>query len=53
MPRKLVLAEINKTLATNATPDPKRLIEHLANVFDVSEQAMQFKLVNLGLAVSV
>lgn len=53
MPRKLVLAEINKTLATNATPDPKRLIEHLASLFDVSEQAMQFKLVNLGLAVSV
>ena len=53
MPRKFVLAELNKTLATNATPDPKRLIEHLAGVFDVSEQAMQFKLMNLGLTVSV
>lgn len=53
MPRKLVLAEINKTLATNASPDPKRLVEHLASLFDVSEQAMQYKLVNLGLAVSV
>ncbi len=53
MPRKFVLAELNKTLATNATPDPKRLIEHLASLFDVSEQAMQFKLMNLGLAVSV
>lgn len=53
MPRKLVLAEINDLLATNAAPDPKRLIEHLARLFDVSEQAMQFKLVNLGLAVSV
>jgi Zn-dependent peptidase ImmA (M78 family) len=53
MPRKFVLAELNKTLATNATPDPKRLIEHLASLFDVSEQAMQFKLMNLGLTVSV
>jgi Zn-dependent peptidase ImmA (M78 family) len=53
MPRKLILAEINDVFATNAAPDPKRLIEHLARVFDVSEQAMQFKLVNLGLAVSV
>jgi Zn-dependent peptidase ImmA (M78 family) len=53
MPRKFVLTELNKTLSTNATPDPNRLIEHLAGVFDVSEQAMQFKLMNLGLTVSV
>jgi Zn-dependent peptidase ImmA (M78 family) len=53
MPRKLILEEINRTLASNATPDPKRLIGDLARLFDVSEQAMEFKLVNLGLAVSV
>ena len=53
MPRKLVLAEINDLLATNATPDPNRLSEHLARLFEVSEQAMQFRLINLGLAVSV
>jgi Zn-dependent peptidase ImmA (M78 family) len=53
MPRKLILAEINKLLETNATPDPNRLIGHLARLFEVSERAMQFKLVNLGLAVSV
>lgn len=53
MPRKLILEEINRALATNATPDPKRLVEQLARLFDVSEQALQFKLMNLGLAVSV
>jgi len=53
MPRKLIVDAINRTLATNATPDPKRLIADLAKLFDVSEQAMEFKLVNLGLAVSV
>jgi Zn-dependent peptidase ImmA (M78 family) len=53
MPRKLIVEAINRTLASDATPDPKRLIEHLAKLFDVSEQAMEFKLLNLGLAVSV
>jgi Zn-dependent peptidase ImmA (M78 family) len=53
MPRKLVLEEINEILAKNATPDAKRLVKQLANTFEVSEQAMQFKLMNLGLTVSV
>jgi Zn-dependent peptidase ImmA (M78 family) len=53
MPRKLILAEINELFVANPTPDATRLTEHLAGLFDVSEQAMQFRLVNLGLAVSV
>jgi Zn-dependent peptidase ImmA (M78 family) len=53
MPRKLLLEEINRALGENATPDPKRLVGQLATLFDVSEQAMQFRLMNLGLAVSV
>lgn len=53
MPRRFILSELNQSLATNATPDPRRLVEHLARLFDVSEQAMQFKLTNLGLSVSL
>lgn len=53
MPRKLVLEEINEILARNATPDARRLVKQLASTFEVSEQAMQFKLMNLGLTVSV
>lgn len=53
MPRKLILAEITKLLRASSAPEPKRLIEDLADIFEVSTQAMQYKLMNLGLAVSL
>lgn len=52
MPRKLIVEAINRALASDATRDLKRLIQPLAKLFDVSEQAMEFKLVNLGLAAN-
>lgn len=52
MPRHMLLREIETLMPTDRPSDPKRLVRQLAYRFDVSEQAMQFRLVNLGLSTS-
>jgi Zn-dependent peptidase ImmA (M78 family) len=52
MPRQLVLNELELLVPQSGSPEPKRLIRRLAQRFEVSDQAMQFRLVNLGLATS-
>jgi Zn-dependent peptidase ImmA (M78 family) len=52
MPRKLVLREIAERVPEGAVADPARLIRRLAREFAVSEQAMEYRLVNLGVATS-
>ena len=52
MPRYAVLAELNAAVDAGNSPTLKRVALQLAHTFDVSEQAMQFRLVNLGLAMS-
>jgi Zn-dependent peptidase ImmA (M78 family) len=52
MPRKLVLRELGNTVPEGAVADPTKLLRRLARQFDVSEQAMEFRLVNLGVATS-
>ena len=46
MPEQFISNEIN-----NAPDNTKNAIEYLANVFKVSEQAMTFRLANLGYSV--
>lgn len=48
MPEKMVLAEVFK-LVPEQTTDRRELISKLAQIFDVSTQAMEFRLINLGL----
>lgn len=53
MPRTLLLPEIDARLPKGGKPaDTGRLVRQLAKLFEVSEQAMQFRLVNLGIATS-
>jgi Zn-dependent peptidase ImmA (M78 family) len=52
MPRQHVLEELSRALACGSATTLKNAVVHLAGRFDVSEQAMQFRLVNLGLATS-
>lgn len=47
MPRDRVVAEVRRL---SASPDAEgSLVEELADSFDVSQQAMEFRLINLGL----
>lgn len=48
MPRSEILSQVQKVLDRGGTTDA-RFIADLALLFDVSEQAMEFRLVNLGL----
>jgi Zn-dependent peptidase ImmA (M78 family) len=53
MPRSLVLEQVVELLPKSGVGDPARLASHLARRFDVSEQAMEFRLANLGLTTSL
>lgn len=48
MPRAEVVDEVRRSLDRGGTTD-SRFIADLAQLFDVSEQAMEYRLVNLGL----
>jgi Zn-dependent peptidase ImmA (M78 family) len=48
MPSTEVTTEVRRVLDRGGTTD-NRLVANLAQLFDVSEQAMEFRLVNLGL----
>lgn len=52
MPRHRVLEELRGFMGGEATPTMTRVVSELAFRFQVSDQAMQFRLVNLGLATS-
>jgi Zn-dependent peptidase ImmA (M78 family) len=52
MPRKLVLREVDDRVPQGGVVDPTTLIRQLAREFRVSEQAMEFRLVNLGVTTS-
>jgi len=52
MPRNTILEQLNKLIDADADLALKRAVAELARLFDVSEQAMQFRLVNLGLTTT-
>jgi Zn-dependent peptidase ImmA (M78 family) len=52
MPRDLVLGRVVELLPKSGVADPARLVLQLARTFGVSEQAMEFRLANLGLTTS-
>lgn len=52
MPRNLVIKELTDRVPEGTVADPSKLIRRLARDFEVSEQAMEFRLANLGLATS-
>ncbi len=52
MPRHLLLAELHDRMPKSGAADPSRLTKQLAATFDVSEQAMEIRLANLGLTTS-
>lgn len=52
MPRHLLLAELHDRMPKSGVADPSRLTKQLAVTFDVSEQAMEIRLANLGLTTS-
>jgi Zn-dependent peptidase ImmA (M78 family) len=52
MPRNLVVKELASRVPEGAVADPAKLLRRLAQDFGVSEQALQFRLVNLGVATS-
>lgn len=52
MPRHLVLRELHERVPEGAVAEAAKLVRQLARRFEVSEQAMEFRLVNLGLATS-
>lgn len=52
MPRDPLLEEVRSHVPDGAVADPRRLTRKLAQKFEVSEQAMEYRLVNLGLSTS-
>jgi len=52
MPRQSVVTELNLAVEDGVGLDLKRVSARLATRFKVSEQAMQYRLVNLGIATS-
>lgn len=48
MPRDFVEGEVRKRLARKSTPSRAALVSDLAKFFEVSSQAMEYRLVNLG-----
>lgn len=53
MPRTLLLHELSKRVPQGGVAEPRTLVRQLAVDFAVSEQAMAFRLVNLGVATSL
>lgn len=51
MPRSLVIKEVQKRLKSKKEWTPERLISDLARTFKVSPQAMEYRLINLGMAI--
>lgn len=49
MPRDAVLREVQRRVARHRKLSDDLLVEELASVFDVSTQAMEYRLINLGL----
>ncbi len=52
MPRHILLRELGERLPETGATDPSKLVRQLAQKFEVSEQAMEFRLANLGLTTS-
>jgi Zn-dependent peptidase ImmA (M78 family) len=52
MPRDLVLERVEELLPKSGVADPARLVSNLARTFGFSEQAMDYRLANLGLSTS-
>lgn len=48
MPRELVTREVERALTKRRTIDAQMLAAELARLFDVSQQAMEYRLANLG-----
>jgi Zn-dependent peptidase ImmA (M78 family) len=52
MPRTLVLREIGSVVPAGGSISPRKLARELATLFEVSEQAMEYRLINLGITTS-
>jgi len=52
MPRNILLNELRDLIPKSGVADPSRLTKQLAERFQVSQQAMEFRLANLGLTTS-
>ena len=53
MPRDFIEREIRRIMSKRKSPPLKeRLIEELRNAFEVSLQAMEYRLINLGILIS-
>jgi Zn-dependent peptidase ImmA (M78 family) len=48
MPRELVAREVDRALTRKQTIDAQGLASQLAELFNVSQQSMEFRLANLG-----
>lgn len=48
MPRELVAREVERALTKRRTIDAQTLAAQLARLFNVSQQAMEYRLANLG-----
>lgn len=48
MPRELVVKEVQRRYAKNSSLSSEALINELSETFEVSPQAMQYRLINLG-----
>jgi Zn-dependent peptidase ImmA (M78 family) len=53
MPREWVMREIAKLVPVGTSMNPAKVARELAQIFEVSEQAMGYRLVNLGITTSV
>ena len=49
MPTRMVLDKVNKILAADPEISQEEIVASLAQAFNVSEQAMNYRLINLGL----
>lgn len=52
MPKELIKKELIKVSQKKSLPDKETLIKNLAKLFQVSPQAMEFRLINLGILFS-
>lgn len=52
MPKSLISAEIDRLIKKKQTFEKDELIEHLSKTFQVSPQAMEYRLINLGILIS-
>jgi Zn-dependent peptidase ImmA (M78 family) len=51
MPESMIFAAVTQSSTRQATTEVEEIIRRLANRFDVSPQAMEYRLANLGLVV--